>query len=181
MDNDVTIIEQAKGGDQKAFTYLYNKYYKLIRLVIWEIVRNDDVADDLASVTFTKAFDKIDTYIKHISFEMWLKKIASNTAIDYIRRIKDETTNHYVDSDDSFIELESSETDPESKMLKKEALKKLSEALLLIRSSYRDILEMRYLEDLSYREIADRLSVPEGTVKSDLHKAKRKLREFMNY
>ena len=60
------LIAQAKEGKQLAFTKLYNKYYNTIRYVIYNIVRNIDVTDDLISVTFTKAFMKIDKYVDNI-------------------------------------------------------------------------------------------------------------------
>lgn len=178
MNDDVQVIERAKGGDQKAFTTIYEKYRRLLRLVIWDIVKNDDVADDLLSITFTKAFQNIHTYINYISFEMWLKKIASNTAIDYIRRMKEEINNQYVDSDDCFLELESQESNPETSMVKNEELGRLSDVLTLLRSDYRELITLRYLDELSYREIAELLDKPEGTIKSDLHKAKKRLAEL---
>lgn len=82
------LIKQAKEGKQHAFTQLYNRYHRIIYNTIYNIVHNKDVTDDLVSVTFTKAFFKIASYVNHISFEMWLKTIAINSSIDYIRRTK---------------------------------------------------------------------------------------------
>lgn len=172
------IILDAKAGKQDAFTNLYNRYHKLIRYVVWNIVKNDDVADDLTLVTFTKAFQKIDTFVNNISFEMWLKTIAFNTSIDYIRRVKEENLNRYIDNENEFIQIESNTLNPEERIIKSEDLIALGDAMLLLRSRYRKLIELRYHQDLSYKEIAAELGIPEGTVKSDLNKAKKKLKEF---
>ena len=94
-DEDL-LIQQAKLGKQDAFTELYDRHHKLIRYIIYDIVKNEDVADDLLSVTFTKAFSRLESYVNPISFEMWLKTIAINTAIDYIRSSKNEKQNPFI-------------------------------------------------------------------------------------
>lgn len=174
------LIKQAKEGKQAAFTKLYEKYKSTIRTTILQVVKNNDVADDLLSVTFHKAFSKIDSYVNHISFEMWLKTIAINTAIDYIRSSKNEKQNHYIDSEDNYIQLDSNDLSPEEVIMKQETVEQLKVALHKLRSKYRNILELRYFKGLSYEELATELGVPIGTVKSDLNKAKKRLREFFD-
>ena len=103
-DEDL-LIQQAKLGKQDAFTELYDRHHKLIRYIIYDIVKNEDVADDLLSVTFTKAFSRLESYVNPISFEMWLKTIAINSSIDYIRRMKKEKANYWIDDDANSLQL----------------------------------------------------------------------------
>ena len=149
-DEDL-LIQQAKLGKQDAFTELYDRHHKLIRYIIYDIVKNEDVADDLLSVTFTKAFSRLESYVNPISFEMWLKTIA-----------------------------DSNDLSPEEVIMKQETVEQLKVALHKLRSKYRNILELRYFKGLSYEELATELGVPIGTVKSDLNKAKKRLREFFD-
>lgn len=172
------LINEAKLGNQNAFTKLYDRHHKLIRYIINDIVKNNDVADDLLSVTFTKAFKRIDSYINPISFEMWLKTIAINTSIDYIRANKCEKQNEYIDSEDSYVQLNSDILNPEALIIKTEIANELKNAISKLRTKYRNILQLRYFKDLSYEEIATELNVPIGTVKSDLNKAKKRLRKY---
>ena len=174
------LIKQAKEGKQSAFTKLYEKYNRIIYNTIYRIVNNKDAADDLLSVTFIKAFSKLESYVNNISFEMWLKTIAINTAIDYIRSSKNEKQNHYIDSEDNYIQLDSNDLSPEEAIMKQETVEQLKVALHKLRSKYRNILELRYFKGLSYEELATELGVPIGTVKSDLNKAKKRLREFFD-
>jgi len=111
---------------------------------------------------------------------MWLKTIAINTAIDYIRSSKNEKQNHYIDSEDNYIQLDSNDLSPEEVIMKQETVEQLKVALHKLRSKYRNILELRYFKGLSYEELATELGVPIGTVKSDLNKAKKRLREFFD-
>ena len=158
-DEDL-LIQQAKLGKQDAFTELYDRHHKLIRYIIYDIVKNEDVADDLLSVTFTKAFSRLESYVK---------TIAINTAIDYIRSSKNEKQNHYIDSEDNYIQLDSNDLSPEEVIMKQETVEQLKVALHKLRSKYRNILELRYFKGLSYEELATELGVPIGTVKSDLN------------
>ena len=176
----ITLVEQAKQGSESAFTKLYKLYKSNIWFTIYNIVKNTDIADDLTSVVFTKAYQKLDSYVQHISFEMWLKTIAINTAIDYIRSSKNEKQNHYIDSEDNYIQLDSNDLSPEEVIMKQETVEQLKVALHKLRSKYRNILELRYFKGLSYEELATELGVPIGTVKSDLNKAKKRLREFFD-
>lgn len=170
----IKLIDQAKDNSQIAFTKLYQNYNKLIWSVIYSIVKNSDVADDLTSIAFTKAFMNLTKYVDYISFEMWLKKIATNTAIDYIRKMQDEQLNCYLDADDNFVQLPI-DLDPETEMLHNESVDGYREALDLLKSDQQQVLKLRYGEGLAYREIADKLNIPIGTIKSLIHKGKKNL------
>lgn len=177
-EDENNLIEQAKQNNQKAFTELYNRHHRLIRYVIYDLVKNDELTADLLSVTFTKAFKKIDSYVNPISFEAWLKTIAVNTVIDHVRANKDQLRNYSIDNEESSIQLEATEIDPETEIIKYESVELLKMALKKLRSKYRNLLELRYFKNLSYEELSAELGIPVGTVKSDLNKAKHRLRQF---
>ena len=173
------LIAQAKEGKQIAFTKLYNKYYNTIRYVIYNIIRNIDVTDDLVSVTFTKAFMKIDKYVDNISFEMWLKTITVNTAIDYIRQNKKEQLNNYIDDEESKIQLSGLEHSPEDDMIFQQNINIVMECIPRLKKKYRDLIYAR-LDGKSYQQISQELAIPEATVKTCLNKARQRLKQLFN-
>lgn len=175
----IDLVEQAKTGSERAFTKLYYKYKNNVWFTIYNIVKNTDIADDLTSVVFTKAYEKLITYVNHISFDMWLKTIAVNTSIDYIRRNKKEQLNNYVDDEECTIQLGTSEMSPEEKLILQERVKVVESAIPTLKKKYRDLINAR-IEGLSYKEIAEKLATNEFAVKSDLNKARQKLRKKTN-
>ena len=179
-EEEKILIEQAKHGDNKAFNQLYDRYHRLIRYIIFDIVKDDELTQDLLSNTFIKAFSKLSSYVNPISFEAWLKTIAVNTTIDHIGATKDLCKNFSIDNETNTIQLEETAPDPESDMIKTENIELLRIALSRLRSKYRNLLELRYYQGLSYDQLSVRLGIPIGTVKSDLNKAKRRLREIFH-
>ena len=172
----IDLVEQAKNGSQLAFTKLYNTYNKMVWFTIFNIVKNNDVTDDLVSVVFTKAYKKLDSYVNHISFEMWLKTIAVNSSIDYIRRNKKEQLNNYIDDDDNTIQLGDVCMSPEEDLILKEKLNLVEKIIPTLKKKYRDLLYAR-MDDLSYKQIEEKLALNEYAVKSDLNKARNKLKQ----
>lgn len=181
MKQDVIdLVEQAKNGSERAFNKLYDKYYKTMWFTIYNIVKNRDVTEDLISVVFTKAYMKMDSYTEHISYEMWLKTIAVNSAIDYIRRMKNEKLNNYIDDEETTIQLSDVEDSPEDKAIVQEKLRLTLEAIPTLKKTYRELLQAR-IEGLSYKDIAEKLAMNELTVKSNLNKARNILKQKINY
>ena len=176
----ITLVNDAKQGSVRAFTILYDKFKSNVWFTIYNVVKNSDVADDLTSIVFTKAHAKLDTYVEHISFNMWLKTIAVNTAIDYIRRSKNEQLNTYVDDEECKVQLEDVCVSPEEDMVNKEQLAVTLKAITTLKKKYRDLIQAR-MEGLSYKQIADKLAMTELAVRSDLNKARSKLRKKTNY
>ena len=174
------LIKQAKEGKQSAFTKLYNRFNRVIYNTIYYIVNNKDAADDLLSVTFTKAFSKLDSYVNNISFEMWLKTIAINSSIDYIRHTKKERANYWIDDDANSLQLnDSAGYSPEEDYIFAEKSVNLENALSRLRWKYRNIIELRSIQNLSYKQIAEQLGLSESQVKSRLNKAREKLKELL--
>lgn len=181
MKQDVIdLVEQAKSGSERAFNKLYDKYYNTMWFTIYNIVKNRDVTEDLISVVFTKAYMKMDSYTEHISYEMWLKTIAVNSAIDYIRRMKNEKLNNYIDDEETTIQLPDVVNSPEEDTIVKEKLKLTLEAIPTLKKKYRDLIQSR-IDGLSYKEIAEKLAMNELTVKSNLNKARQLLKQKINY
>lgn len=175
----INLVEQAKKGSERAFTTLYNTYKPNIWFTIYNVVKNADVADDLTSVVFTKAYRKLDSYINHISFEMWLKTIAVNTSIDYIRRTKNEKLNNYIDEDDNSIQLSDIGKSPEEEIILQETVKLTNELIPTLKKQYRDLLEAR-IQGMSYKDISEKFALNESAVKSLLNKARQKLKQKLS-
>ena len=176
----IDLVEQAKNGSERAFSKLYKKYYNTIWFTIYNIVKNRDVTEDLISIVFTKAYLKRESYTEHISYEMWLKTIAIHSSIDYIRRMKNEQLNNYIDDEDNTIQLPDVVNSPEEEMVLKEKLKLTLEAIPTLKKKHRDLIQAR-MEGLSYKEIGEKLAMNELTVKSELNKARSKLKQKTNY
>lgn len=168
-------IELAKSNSEKAYSVLYKKYYKIIHNVVYNIVRNQDLADDLTSEVFLKAFKKIDKYSKDISFEMWLKTIANNHCIDFIRSSVKLKNNIYIDDDQMSGFDITDYSNPEKDYIKKEHSIVLNKSIVSIGGKMGVAIKMFVYGQHTYKEIAEHLGISIGTVKHYIHKAKQKL------
>ena len=175
----IELVEKAKTGSEKAFSILYHKYKPTIWFTIYNIVKNKDIADDLVSVVFVKAYQKLETYVNHISFEMWLKTIAINSSIDYIRKMKKEQLNNYIDEDNNPIQLNDLGKSPEEEIILTETVKLTNMLIPTLKKKYRDLIEYR-IQGLSYKEISEKVGMNECAVKGALNKARQKLKQKIN-
>lgn len=176
-EEEKVLIEKAKTGDKEAFSKLYSNYYRLIRYIIYDAVKDDDLTLDLLSTVFEKAYTRINSFVNHISFEAWLKTIAINTVIDFIRSNKDRQYEISLDDETKVVQV-IEDNDPETDFIKSESHIILHQAISQLRTRYRNLIELRYFHNLSYKELSERLNIPMGTIKSDLNKARHKLREI---
>lgn len=178
-EEEKLLVEQARDGSEKAFSELYNTYKKTVWYTAYKVVNNTDAADDITSQVFTKVYLKLKSYTHHLSFEMWLKTITVNTAIDYIRRNKKEQLNNYIDEEDSTIQLSGLEHSPEDNLIFQQNINIVMDCIPRLKKKYRDLIYAR-LDGKSYQQISEELAIPEATVKTCLNKARQRLREMFN-
>ncbi|MBK7184142.1 MAG: sigma-70 family RNA polymerase sigma factor [Bacteroidetes bacterium] len=178
---DCNLIRAAlDNADQKAYAELMGRYRDSVYFMLLKMVNNKDDADDLTIEAFGKAFKRLQQYTPNYAFSTWLFKIASNNAIDFIRRKKmitfsiDKT---FEDEEGSSMamDIKASGLTPEETMEKKQKIKLMRDVVEKLKPRYKILVEMRYFEELSYEEISERLELPLGTVKAQLFRA----REFL--
>lgn len=178
-EEEKLLVEQARDGSERAFSTLYNTYKKTVWYTAFKVVNNADAADDITSQVFTKVYLKLKSYTHHLSFEMWLKTITVNTAIDYRRRNKKEQLNNYIDEEDSTIQLSGLEHSPEDNLIFQQNINIVMDCIPRLKKKYRDLIYAR-LDGKSYQQISEELAIPEATVKTCLNKARQRLREMFN-
>ena len=178
-ESEKLLVEQARNGSELAFNKLYYKYKDKVWKNAYKIVRNSDAADDIVSIVFTKVYTRISTFTEHISFNMWIKTITINSAIDYIRRTKNEQLNNYIDDEDSTIQLCSNNSNPETELTAKQDLDIIYKCITKLKKKYRDLLTAR-IDGKSYQEIAEQFAMPEFTVRNIVGKARKRLRQLFN-
>jgi len=177
-EDDIVLIQSVLGGNTKDFELIWNRYHKLIYAHVLKLVRNIDDADDIVQDTFIKAFNALHTYNQSYPFTAWLYKISSNTCIDYFRRkrirpvsiesIQKTTTSIYDIIPDQSIGIDFTLINVETKDALHKAIEKLPDR-------YRECIEMRHFQELSYEEIAQNLNLPLGTIKITLFRARKAL------
>jgi RNA polymerase sigma-70 factor (ECF subfamily) len=134
------------------------------------MVQNPADAEDLAQESFLKAFKSLRSYDPSRPFLTWLFKITHNTTIDFLRAKKPQALS--IHDEDNPIDLEDSRESPEELLetaSQKERVEKLLDSLPLL---YRQVLVLRHMEELDYREIGRIIGIPEGTVKIRLFRAR---------
>ncbi len=152
-------------------------YREPLYLLLLRMSRNTTLASDLTMETFCKAFLQLHRYSPTGTFSSWLFSIGVNTYIDHLRKRKLETVsinNITRSGDNEFIEYQipSGQPNPEEMMIRMQRDAALKEIVDQLKEPYRQIIVMRYYEDLSYEEIAKRMKIPVGTVKVRLNRAK---------
>ena len=171
-------------GSHKAYADLMNSYREPLYLLLLRMTHNTTTASDLTMETFSKAFMQLHRYAPTGTFSSWLFSIGVNTYIDFLRKRRVETVplgSITRTSEGEFIEYQipSGQPNPEEVMIRMQRDTTLKEVVASLKEPYRRIIELRYYEDLSYEEIAERLKLPLGTVKVRLLRAKNLLASIM--
>lgn len=182
--NDFKLVGKAREGDQKAYADLMHRYKDSIYFMALKMVNNKEDAMDLTVETFAKAFEKLDKYQPEYAFSTWLFRVATNNCIDFIRKKKLNTTsiNAMVDEDgdDRPMQIKSDTLNPEEVSMKREQTQLLKLLIDSLPPRYRNLIVLRYFDELSYEEISEQLDLPLGTVKAQLFRARFLLSNIVN-
>lgn len=181
---DFTLVESALSGNQAAYAELMSRYRDSIYFMMHKMVKNVDDAEDLTIEAFGKAFSRLDQYSPNFAFSTWLFKIASNNCIDFIRKKRIYVTSMDTgftseDGDIIYHDARSDVLDPEQTIVQDQKVKHMRLLVSRLKPRYRELVEKRYFEELSYEEIAEELDLPLGTVKAQLFRARDFLASMM--
>lgn len=185
MENEQNLIEKSKKGDADAFSELILAYEKKIISFTYRMLGNTEDAEDAAQEVFVKAYRAISGFDGKSSFKTWLYKIASNVAMDELRKRKrrnsDKTISLYSESEDGEYELPlSSEKDePFEEARKNELQKVLQNAIGELKDEYRLVVVMRDVQNISYEDIAKTTGLSLGTVKSRISRGRLSLKKIL--
>lgn len=184
--HDVELVMAARDGDEKAFFALMRRYKDTIYFMLLKMVNNRTDAEDLTIEAFGKAFTNIHQYAPQFAFSTWLFRIASNNAIDYLRKKKTVTmpleSSNPTDKNRSIdrnFNMRSDADTPEESFIRGQKAKILRKVVAKLKPRYRTLLELRYFKEYSYDEIAKELNLPLGTVKVQLFRSREMLFELL--
>ncbi len=179
--DEAALVAEAIEGSEPAFRTLVERYQRPVFSLVLRMVRDRGIAEDVTQEVFVKAWLALARYDPRRRFASWLFKIASNAAIDQLRRKKLPTTSiETSDPDQSSIldriEDERSES-PDTLVKRRELSSALEAAVAALRPEYRLVVLLRFREELPYRDIAEATGMPLGTVKTNLRRARREIEE----
>lgn len=184
---DADVVALAQQGREVAYRELLRRYERPVFSLVFRMVRDRTVAEDLSQETFIKVLNHIDKYRPEFKFSSWLFKIANNVAIDHLRRRQLNTISMDGSPNASTAaEIEASSFDiadqSESALDELEARElgtAIERAIAKLRPEYRSCILLRHVEGRSYEEIAATLDLPLGTVKTFIHRARHQLRDLL--
>lgn len=170
--SDEQIVKQVLNGESEVFKELVIRYQRLIFNIGLRFFKNETDSYDFVQEVFIKAFQKLDTFRGLAPFRFWLSKIAYNTGISGVKTVK---------NDDSIenVPMFSSEKDPVEKHIEDEMRQILINAVNTLPERYRICVDFYFFYGLSYKEICQITGYPINTIKSNVFRAKKELRETL--
>ncbi|HET6438728.1 MAG TPA: sigma-70 family RNA polymerase sigma factor [Anaeromyxobacter sp.] len=185
-DDDLALVQRARAGDMDAFRSLVVRYQRKVYAVALGIVKDADMAWDVAQDAFVRAHRSLDGFKGESSFFTWLFRIATRVSIDSLRKERpwqrdevDEVRDVDLTDGSEGILATALGTDPRDTLLRRELADKMEAALATLSEKHRTILVLREVEGLSYEELAERLGIHKGTVMSRLFHARKKMQSAL--
>jgi RNA polymerase sigma-70 factor (ECF subfamily) len=185
MRTDAELVASAAKGSQDASRELVRRFERPVYSLVLRMVQDPATAEDLAQEVFVKAFRRLDTYDPQWKFSSWLFKIAHNTTIDHLRRGTAETVPLEAGEDEegrgglAAVLADESAEDPRAAAERRDLARSLESAIQRLRPDYRAAVVMFYVHGASYQEICEATGQPLGTVKTNLHRARKELAQTM--
>ena len=187
--SDQEIVLLARKGQERAYRELVRRYERPVFSLIYRMVRNRELAEDLTQDTFVKVLNALGTYRPEFKFSSWVFKIANNVAIDQLRRRELDTLSlegspHATTPDAveaTTLELGTGGESALDEVANRELGGEIEQAIAKLRPEYRSCILLRHVEDRSYEEIAEIMNLPLGTVKTYIHRARHELRAMLEH
>lgn len=185
---DAELVERAQDGDREAFGQLVKRYQEKVYSICYGKVKDEQDAMDVTQDVFVKVFRYLENFEQESSFYTWLYRITVNTSIDFLRKQSRKAQVDYDDSIKSEEDVEGNEllmpsrlgVNPDEAFGRKELRQKMLEALESLSEKHRTILNLREVEGLSYKEMAEVLDISKGTVMSRLYHARQYFQEALD-
>lgn len=184
---DQEVVGLARAGKEAAYRELLRRYERPVFSLIYRMVRDRELAEDLAQESFVKVLNALDSYRPEYKFSSWIFKIANNAAIDQLRRRElvtlsldgapDARTADEIEA--TALQAVDQTESPLAELESRELGKSIEQAIAMLRPEYRACILLRHVEGRSYEEIAEALDLPLGTVKTYIHRARHELRESL--
>ncbi len=183
--SDTDLVDLVQGGDATAFRGLVERFQGRIYAHIYGMIRNREEARDLTQEAFVKAYRNMAGFRREASFTTWLYRIASNVTIDHIRKHRrvrmsefDERIGHQ-DQGDEVWDPDHLRRSPAKDLERAQLYGRIMDAMQKLSDDQRQVVLLREIEGFSYREIAETMGIPEGTVMSRLFYARKKLQALL--
>ncbi|WP_298554988.1 sigma-70 family RNA polymerase sigma factor [uncultured Algibacter sp.] len=172
-------ISRAKNNDQKAFNYLLDRFWDNVYGFQLKRTENENDAEDITIQTFSKAFDKINTFDEKYTFKTWLITISKHIHIDLLRKEKNSITQVISKDDRGAFKVLDESPSAEDKLITEQHLAKLLRDIKKLKPHYQEVINLRYFQELSYKEISKELKEPMSNIKVKLLRAKKLLAEII--
>jgi len=178
------VVRYAVAGREAAYRELIRRYQRPVFSLIYRMVRDRELAEDLAQETFVKVLNAVESYRPEFKFSSWIFKIANNTAIDHLRRRNLDTLSldgspHAATADAveaTTLQISDGAESALEEVTARELGTQIERAIATLRPEYRACILLRHVEGRPYEEIAEMLDLPLGTVKTYIHRARNELR-----
>ncbi|MGD8496601.1 MAG: sigma-70 family RNA polymerase sigma factor [Gemmatimonadales bacterium] len=185
---DKELADLSRRGDERAARELVERFQRPVFSIVHRMVRDRELAEDLAQEAFVRTFNNLDRYDPSYKFSSWLFKIAYNLTVDHLRRRELKTISIHgapdaVTADQqeaTSVTLESEEEAPDDRLESLELAGELERAIATLRDDYRTAILLRHVEGRAYEEIAEIMDIPLGTVKTYIFRARRQLRDELS-
>ncbi len=182
--SDQEVVAEATRGREAAYRELVRRYERPVFSLIYRMVRNRELAEDLSQETFIKVLNALASYRPEYKFSSWVFKIANNAAIDHLRRRELDTLSlegsPHADTAEKIeataLQIGEKAESALDAVANKELGTEIEQAIARLRPEYRTCILLRHVEGRAYEEIAEMLNLPLGTVKTYIHRARNELR-----
>jgi RNA polymerase sigma-70 factor (ECF subfamily) len=172
--SDEELVERVKRGDRRAFQMLVDRHKGMVFNIAWRMLRNREDAEDASQEAFLRAFRSIRTFRGQAKFSSWLYQITVNVCLSSVERAHARQT--FVELQDEVDGMDPHAMDgipsPEDIVAREDFGDRVRELVEALPPMYRAVVTLYYLQERSYREVAEILKIPLGTVKTHLHRAK---------
>ena len=170
-----TLIQRCLRGDQLAWELIVRQYWRKVFNIAYKFVGKHDAAEDLAQDIFLKIFKSLNTFDRRANFQTWLISVSRNLCIDHYRSVRKERETIDRDIDPNELSPASHEISPMAHLEQRDRVVLLRHALAELPDTLKTAVLMRDIQEMTYQEIADRLHLPEGTVKSRINRGRTEL------
>ena len=176
MKDQEHIIARARRGDAHAFEQLVTAYRNQVFRLALRMCGNEADADEVAQEAFLSAWKGLPNFRGESRFSTWLYQLTTHAAIDLMRREKRQAAAEDIDE----ITTADDGPSPQQQVERTETQREIRSALMQLPEEYRQVLLLRFMQELSYEEIGRALKLPVGTVKSRLNRAKAQLKDILS-